>query len=711
MIDDETSERVEFEADGETLRICDALEGEELLLRADREVDSQPALPDLFPFPVDRAISFETESLSIPVYSAVSVRDDGGEFMAQLDETMELPHGSYCFDISGVTKALVRITDAEVTATGMADSGPVELTFDRPQTVTVGARSLHTRPEATITVPDDPAALAEAVSVFGSSIKEFSPERSWPTLRGYPPRIERGDELDIPSPLVAPDTGVEIVVKPIYADIYRLSTLAYYLGARMVVGDGPAIRLDTGYVETLPTDGVALEKRIEELLRTWFFLDTLACTEGYVPSDRYEYEQVGPELPFYPPNLAGLSMSERLMEYLEVDSQTVAPYTPDWPTEAVLRPTPDSMDLLSHLAHVLAPVRVRGATGPSRPDAPNALATSPWLAPEDGIPDPDADPLSAGVSVLMPAGYENLLRRTRTASGEARVVVMVDSAQRAGAVRRALSEPAVPDGIGSWEVIDRPDRETATDVLGDEGIDIAYCGLPVEGDRVVAGDGAVALDTLGSAPAMTVFEETRRWSIGSQCLADGALLTVLLDSTLEPVQLRRLFALITAGSPVSVSLPLSIPMGRSSVQIVGDPSIVVATNRGLSMNINSIRSVSPTIHEVTRIGVLSQSTRVGGQQRMLFDGFDGHDQLIGVEQNLGEKLRSSQVVDLFDHSDAIVCLNGELILPSDGVSEESITAAARRALSEDSAVDCLLADGLIACDGSIQPTTDHSSTE
>jgi len=51
----------------------------------------------------------------------------------------------------------------------------------------------------------------------------------------------------------------------------------------MVVGDAPAVRLDTGYVERLPTDGVALEARAEELLRTWFFLDTLARRRDTFP--------------------------------------------------------------------------------------------------------------------------------------------------------------------------------------------------------------------------------------------------------------------------------------------------------------------------------------------------------------------------------------------------------------------------------------------
>jgi len=88
---------------------------------------------------------------------------------------MEFPRATYFLDISSVTKAFVRIPDVSISATGMTDSGAVELTFDGP-THRHGRRGrLHTRPEATITVPDDPTALAEAVSVLGSSIKEFTP--------------------------------------------------------------------------------------------------------------------------------------------------------------------------------------------------------------------------------------------------------------------------------------------------------------------------------------------------------------------------------------------------------------------------------------------------------------------------------------------------------------------------------------------------------
>ena len=683
MIETDIDGRIGFETDGKTLRIHDALEGEELPLRLDREPDPQPALPELFPFPVDRAASFEAESISIPAYSAVTVREAGGEFVARLDDPMDLPCGSYCFDVTGVTKVLVRVADVEVSTTGMAGPDPVRLEFDRPVTVTVGARSLHTRPEATITVPDDPAALAEAVSVFGSSIKEFSPERSWPTLRGYPPRIERGDELDIPSPLVVPDTGVEIVVRPTYADVYRLSTLAYYLGARMVIGDEPAIRLDNGYVEALPTDGVALEGRAEELLRTWFFLDTLARTEGYVPSDRYEYEQVGSVLPFYPPKLAGVSMSERLMEYLEVDAETVAPYMPAWPTEAVLRPGPEAAELLPHLAHVLAPAQVRESAGPATPDAPMALATSPWLTPEDESPNPDTTPIPAGTSVLTPATYENRLQRASTPRGELRVVVMDDSPTRSATIRRAISQPAVPDGVGSWEVLDRPDAGTVREVLRDPDVDIAYCGLPVENGRVVAADETVTVGDLDDAPAMAIFEGTDDVAVGRSIVENGGVASVVVEEPFDPAQFRSLVGLLASGTAVAASLLISECGTETRTRLIGDPGVTVASNSGTAMNVNFARSLSSDEHIVEHGSVLSLSERVGHELWMLMDGFDERSKLVGGKRTDNSVLDSVQLLDVLEQDDSIVRLNGSHALRNDGLTEEDIEKSARRALAED----------------------------
>jgi hypothetical protein len=674
--------RVDFEVDGETLCVRDALEDEALWLVLDREPDSRPALPELFPFPVDEAVSFEAASVSIPDYSSVSVRGVDGEFVAQLNEPMELPRGSYCFDIAGVSKALIRAPDVAALTAGMIDGGAVDVEFDRPTTVTVGARSLHTRPEATITVPDEPAALAEAVSVLGSSIKEFSPERSWPTLRGYPPRIERGDELDVPSPLVRPDTGVEVVVRPEHADVYRLSTLTYYLGARMVVGDAPAIRVENGYEESLPTEETALEARAEALLRTWFLLDTLARTEGYVPSDRYEYERVGPKLHFYPPKLADRSMSERLMEYLEVAPATVAPYAPDWPTEAVLRPGPAGAELLPHLAHVLAPVRVRGAAAPADPDAPAALATSPWFAPANETPGPDDDPIPGGTSVLTPAGYENRLSRETTARGEVRVVALVGSAERADEARRALSEPAVPEGVGEWETLDRPDAETVASVLSDPAVDVAYCGLPVEDGSVVATGGTVALDGLEDAPALTIFEGTEDVRDGVRVVENGGVGSIVAGELLEPGRVRKLIALLAAGVPIGPSVRYSSRSSGDRDRIVGDPATDVASIRGLPINVLSVDSIDGDELRIVRSNMLTMSARVGGETLTKPDEFADRVELTGSRESETASVPPADLLGLATEKDSLLRAGGEAILPRGSLTETDLEERVRRALRE-----------------------------
>ncbi|WP_123624086.1 hypothetical protein [Halorubrum sp. CSM-61] len=687
MTDDEVDGRVGFETEGRTLHIRDGLEGETFPLRFDREPQPRPALPELFPVPVDRAVSFEAESVSIPAYSSVILRDADGELIAQLDDAMDFPRATYILDITGVTKAFVRIPDVSISATGATELESIELTFDSPTTVTVGARSLHTRPEATITVPDDPTALAEAVSVLGSSIKEFSPERSWPTLRGYPPRIRLGDELDIPSPLVEPDTGIEMVVRPTYADVYRLSTLAYYLGARVVVGDAPAVRLENGYVEPLPTDGVALEERVEELLRTWFFLDTLARTEGYVKSDRYEYEQVGSELPFYPPSLADRSMSERLMEYLEVDPETVAPYVPAWPTEAVLRPVPESAELLPHLAHVLAPVRTRGSRDPTA-DTPVALATSPWMNREerdaelDMTPSPDDVPSPSGTAVLTPSSYENRLNRTMTARGDIRVVSLIDSAERAERFRHALCDPEVPGAIGSWEVIAGPDADTVASVLSDSDIDIAYCGLPTQDGRIVAANGTVSVGDLGSAPALAVFEGLGDPAFGVSMVESGGLSSIVTEDALDPDVFRSLTGLLSFGVSTAASVSSCGIGAAPRVRIVGDPGAEIASHSYLIMQISRAWSESPTCHRIEHGSSLSLSARIGIEQKQLFESFQPKAELSGKVSRGGSTLDTSELLKLLEQGDAVVRLNGRLLLPEDVEEEADIERMARQHLSE-----------------------------
>ena len=693
--DGSSDERVAFEIDGTTLTVRDVIEGNRLPLHVDREPNLSPALPELFPSPVDNAVSFEAESLAIPEYSSVVVRDADGDHVARLDDPMDLPRGSYCLEINGSTKAVVRVTDVEISASGAAGPEPVRLSFDRTRTVSVGGRSLHTRPEATITVPDDPAALTEAVSVLGSSIKEFTPERSWPTLRGYPPRIERGDSLEIPSPLAVPDTGVEVVVRPTYADVYRLSTLSYYLGARMTVGDAPAIRLENGYEERLPTKGPALEHRVEELFRTWFVLDTLARTEGYIPSDRVEYDEIGGILPFYPPNLADESMSERLMEYLEVDPETVAPHAPAWPTVATLRPDPRGAELLPHLAHTLAPIRVRGTAEPAGPDAPLAVGVSPravsHAGPGDATADaawsPDSTPVRATTSVLTRSSFENRLRREITDRGDVRVVFLLDSAEREQSIRNQLTTPAVPDGIGSWSVITDPDRDAVSRTFADGSVDIVYCGLPVRDGAIITDDGRFEVGHLDrpselERPALLVVKDTVGTAVGVSAVESGSLGAVMLSGTLGPARVRRLVSLLTLSSPVPVATELALYDSDLKARYVGDPAGAVSHDRGLPLRIAVLRTIDQSSFAIDWLSFISTESLPGGETWTLLDDFDAQRYLIGTRRNDSEPIDADDVLTLHSGKENQLCLNGDLVLCGDELTAEDLKDSARRALSD-----------------------------
>ncbi|WP_394349064.1 hypothetical protein [Halorubrum xinjiangense] len=688
MKDGSAGGRIGFEVDGRTLTVHDAIEGERMQLHVDREPDLSPALLELFPFPVDRAVSFEAASMSVAEYSTVNVRDSDGEFIERPGEATEFPRADYCIEVNGVTKVYIRVTDVEIAVNEVRSSGPFEFVFDRPRTVTVGARSFHTRPEATITVPDDPAALAEAVSVLGSSIREFSPERSWPTLRGYPPRIERGDTLEIPTPLVTPDTGVEVIVRPTYADVYRLSTLSYYLGARVQIGDAPAIRFDNGYEERLPTEGRALECRVEQLLRSWFFLDTLARIEGYTPSNRYEYEAVGPDLPFYPPNLADLPMSERLIEYLEVDPETVVPHAPAWPTKATLRPTPAAAELLPHLARVLAPIRIRGTSDSARSDAPVGLAISGGVdAGSDPDPDPETELIPAGASVLTPAAYENRLRRGISERGDVTVAFLCDGKERARNIRETLIDPEVPDGIGSWTVYADPNSDAVANTLSDPELDLVFSEFPMRNSVVeAAGDSVdITAGNAGSdlhAPAMSVFEGTKDVSAAVDAIDRGSLSGAVFENPLEPHHIRTFVGLLSAGCPVVVAARLTSDSSDLSARFVGDPGSVVALDRGLPTQVYSFHPTAPDSFRVRFWSFLSTEALLGTDYRVVTEFLDSTPFLAGTKRDIGYT-DTSEIFELHNKKGPVLRLFGDIVLQNDDLTAEHIESAARLALSDD----------------------------
>ncbi|KPN29872.1 hypothetical protein SY89_00592 [Halolamina pelagica] len=264
-----------------------------------------PATDAWFDVPVDDAVSLETSSLRFHNLLSVFLRDDDGTEHGKVTaEPFEIDsHGTF-IDVNAALKLLIYVERGTMRGSVVEnDDGPADtvVSFETATRVVVGARSTHEVPVSSMTVTEDSADLMDAVSLLGASVKEWSAERSWPTLRGHPPAIELGTERDIPDRLSVPDTGVTIGIPPETASIYRVAPLSYYLGADLVAHDRAELRLGSKHVEPLGA-GRDLEASVDELLARCLLLDSLVRIGGYYSIPRLEYDELAPELPFYPPN-------------------------------------------------------------------------------------------------------------------------------------------------------------------------------------------------------------------------------------------------------------------------------------------------------------------------------------------------------------------------------------------------------------------------
>ncbi|MCL7419223.1 MAG: hypothetical protein M8354_15510, partial [Halalkalicoccus sp.] len=280
------SAAIRFEYDDGTLDVVDTVERRRYSL----SLSSAPA-PTVtsgasFRFPVDGAVAVETDAITVPTVIAVYVRDADGRMLTETGKFAEesFPDGAYSLELCAPMKLYVRIEGPfEISA----DATRMVIEFPERDTVSIGARSKHDRPAATITTTDEPEDVMAAISTFGSALKTTSPERSYPTLRGHPPTIERGSALSIPDGLSPPETGITIEVPPTLRHAYVVAPLAYYLGATVKPGDEAQVRTESGFVHPLGTDG-EFETEVERTLKQSFFFDCITRTEGLYPIDLHE---------------------------------------------------------------------------------------------------------------------------------------------------------------------------------------------------------------------------------------------------------------------------------------------------------------------------------------------------------------------------------------------------------------------------------------
>jgi hypothetical protein len=364
------------------IAVFDPVENARFELYTDRPVAPEPTATDGFHFPVDAAVTFETTALEIPNHRSVVVRTQDGDISvdATAFDDRSLPVDDYLLELQSTPMKIYVAVRAELELNH--DERSVTIRFDGPRRPRVGTRSFHDRPTGTITVTDDVGDAMAAVSLLGSALKTTSCERSFPTLRGHPPLLERGESFDAPDGVERPDTGIELVLPREREYVYPAASLAYYLGAAVVPGDDPRLVAD-GFEPSLDgPDGYA--STVNRTLRQAFFLDCLTRTEGCYDVDLYEREQVEPLVDLSFPDLYGRPLAAQLDAYFSVPFETLEPYVPDWhlttdvvPTAENLLPLPYVVDELSLLR---TPRTTDAASVEPTPESFDAFTRTPGTA-------------------------------------------------------------------------------------------------------------------------------------------------------------------------------------------------------------------------------------------------------------------------------------------------------------------------------------------
>ena len=684
----DTGARIAFTADGETLRVRDLIEGKEMVVEADREIDPVPALTDLFVFPVDRAVSFETESIHLPSHGIVQLYGEDGEYLEKLLDPVEYPRSTYLFDVVGDVRTYIRVEGVGFATSGRNDDDSFTIEFDDLATVTAGSRSLHTRPEGTIVVPDEPTAAMEAISHLGSSIKEFSAERSWPTLRGHPPRTRRGDRLEIPDSIRCPETGVRLEVPPAYSEIYRIAPLGFYLGASVEPGDEAAIHLENGYTEPLRSSGRSLSETVEELLKRCLLLDSLVRIGGYIPSRRLEYEELGPDLPFYPPNLYDATLSEQLLEYLEVERSVLEPYFPTWSTTAVLRPDPADVELLPYLAHTLSPIRV-SETPVVGSDGEENSKTVPYSRLNGRIPDFSADgnvpsmrreSLPPNTGLLNAETYENALDLPPAPPGEATVALVTDCPERGHRWREKLEGLADSvAGIDAVETIVRPERERFRALFGGE-YDMVYVALPAKNDEVMCVDGTLRVSEIEDVRVRSVlFEDGPSVQAIASVIRNGGVAGAVIAGAVSVDQLREFLEALGIGLSLGQSVRVSSFGDQYEVRFVGDPGHpLVVGQRSSAPHVVNFEPVDVDQYTVTTHSFLSVTHRAGEEMGFHADWMNDRAHLLGTRRSDFRPISTDELLELAAFDDLVIATPEGATADPERFTEEDVKREVRR---------------------------------
>lgn len=360
----------------DTVRVRDRVESSRFEFYFDDDVEINSTTGEQFSFPIDIAATLmAAPPLTVPLPSGIVVREvSSGNIIDQFtakNETRTYSEGPFEVELMSTPMKVYLYVPQSVTVSRGRD----HLTIELPENVavTIAARSMHERPAASITVPSTIRGVMDAVSTFPSALKTTSVERSWSTLRGYPPSLEIGEELKIPETIEIPETDVELQIPQTLEATFQTAPLAYYLGATVRPLENPA---DIPAVVT-PDVSISLHGDLShaatQLLKDHLILDCIVRTEGIYSFDIHERSVIEEELPWNPADLYDSTIAEQISAYSSVTDDVLDKIRPTWPLTADIRPAFDTVPALSHLAEELAIVRIPDSSNRSAKPVPGSI--------------------------------------------------------------------------------------------------------------------------------------------------------------------------------------------------------------------------------------------------------------------------------------------------------------------------------------------------
>ncbi|MFP9059026.1 hypothetical protein ACLI4R_00685 [Natrialbaceae archaeon A-chndr2] len=441
--------------------IRDTIENRFVTLQTAEPTTLVPIEHEPFAYPVDTVRRFTTTSFSLDKRFHVRIHDQDGTTAKRIvpGEHHHLEHSTETVGLNGQPILYVAADHPGTVTLGHHD---VSVDFEQPTVVTLGVRSTHTTPATTITTTEDPASIMNAVSMATTAMKTMTPDRSWPTLRGHPPLIERGNALEIPDSLSKPNTEITITVPPTLEAVYTVAPLAYYLGADLVSGSSAAIETPRERYQ-LGTSR-PLEAAVERRLQHVFVLDCFVRSAGIVKDRLNGADALEEAAPFDFETIYAAPIATQLEGYLEVPFEMVEPHIPPWPATAFVPETPETAELVPLLLDQFALIKpLTAATGFGQSSETSAVDSS-LSVPESTLSIPEST-LSIPESILT--------KRTASPSADQGEAVSSNpgGAQRLeGVFPHSLEHvwfgPGIPAGMSRATVASyrrRLDREPASE--------------------------------------------------------------------------------------------------------------------------------------------------------------------------------------------------------------------------------------------------------